>query len=209
MNCKIALSFLRSFPAAELAAIRYLHIGARAMFYDDADKIPYTSDLATFIVENMALDTVSLRVPLDPAHEFRDWLGRRPQTVANLAEAIENARWNWRLHQLLAEAFRAGHFLELRFAHEKRYAGSGQVFTLRNMIWYIMPVLVGGEHVLRKLMHRKVYMEILRSSEGGSLAELEARMWASEGYEFVWYHEELGAGEEGSVAAVYRVAVLG
>lgn len=208
MSCKIALSFLRSFPAADLAAIQYLHIGARAMFSDDLNNVLYTADLATFIVENMAVNTVSLRVPLDPAHGYRDWLGIRPQAVMNLAEAIENARWNWRLHQLLTGAFRAGHFQELRFAHTKRYAGSGQVFTLRNMRVYIMPELVGGDQVLRELLQRKVYMEFLRSSEGGSPAELEAKMWKDEGYEFSWYHGDLGAGEEGSVAAVKRVGVF-
>ncbi|KAK7177606.1 hypothetical protein PSPO01_16347 [Paraphaeosphaeria sporulosa] len=197
-SCKTTLSCLKCFPQSALLSIRSIHLRHALMSADDCDNRDYAKELGRFIVENMALESITLVVPDD---------------MNAGTDGKDNGQYEWfmwTLHTAAIEAFKQGQFLEVRFAHPKQYYGKPNVFSFHNIENHIEQMLLGSCQALSD--RRSSYWEsYYRSHDEGvpcqdtpvAVYELVYTIWKAAGYTIDY--DDCCMGEEGTVLVLRRV----
>ena len=162
------------------------------MAADDHDNLHYTSKLGSFLVNNPALERVTLDVPDD--YEAGD-------------ESDQYEFFSWGLHVAMINAFKKGRFRELRFAHPRRYLqGSGglSIYEFHNVDIYIEYTLL-PEHAtsLDKARCRGRYWVDIDERPADWVTAVQ-KIWLGAGY---WLGFDKGRVEdEGTVLLLRRAS---
>lgn len=201
MTCENALEFLQRLPQSARSQIRSLRLCRCMMaFYDIRNHIDVATRLAGFILEAMSLDTVTLAMPDDLT--VGDFFGG------------DYDWWSWLLHRKSIEAFRDGHFTQLRLSHPRHYSEKADVHDFHN-VRSVEKWLLGmekWESIEERIQaywghhHRLVYVPAVFYNTRETLRELARKTLLENG--FVIQRDEPEPGENGTVLVIRRVPLL-
>lgn len=197
MTCPDALQLLQALPKKYQVLIRKLNLPTLLMMADDMGNRMHAEELSRFVIDNLRLEDVTLSVPDD--------------LEAGTKEDEGQYEWfMWTMHKAFVEAFREGHFHEIRFAHPEPCTENSSVHEFYNK-GPIEDVLL--EEYRKRLAERKdlYWNSYYHAQRNGTICgdtldavhEFECEVWRRAGYTLE--RDISRPGEKGTVLVVRRI----
>lgn len=202
MSCLDALTYLQSLSKDGLSKIKALSLSRKFPKDDDGTTHLHAEKLCKVIVEDMRLTSLTLPVPDD----FRATIDRE------IGCMDQYDLFTWTLHTALIEAFKGGHFSEIRLAHPEPCANYVDVYSFGNVEFFLVDALMKDWKGVMNEAFNRYYRSRPAAYLSGTVTEkaLDAfnkyihDTWARAGYCIERYGNR--PGEDGTVLVIRRVA---